>query len=1036
MSLASTAIHRPVLSTVFSLVIVMLGVMGYQQLGVREYPSVDPPIISVDTTYPGASAELIEAQITEPLEQSVNGVAGIRSLTSTSREGRSSIRVEFEISIDLDSAANDVRDRVARAQRDLPPDADPPTVAKADADRNPVVMVTLRSSSRELIELSDIADRVFKPRFETIPGVSEVDIWGERRYAMRLTLDPNRLSAAGLTPEDVRAALDRENVELPGGRLEGASIEIPVRTLTRLKTEEEFNDMVLLDQGGKFVRLRDVGQARVGAENERQIVKENGIPGVGIVLRPQPGSNQIAIADEFYRRLALAKADLPQDVEVVEGFDSTIFVRGAIHEVMKTLIEATVLVVLIIFLFLRDFRSTIIPVLAIPVSLIGTFFLLYLAGFSINVLTLLGLVLAIGIVVDDAIVVLENIYTKLEEGMPPEQAGIEGMREIFVAVVATTLALVAVFMPILFLGGFTGKLFREFGVTMAGSIAISAVVALTLTPMLCTRMLRAHKPTRIHRWTEPLFNWMNNLYASTLRGFLRVRWLAFPILAAAGFACWWAYQRLPSELAPLEDRGLMRVTARAPEGASFEYMAGTMDELVDLMRKEMPEATSLWAFTAPNFGAGSNNGFVRVALKDAGERGRTQQEIAAALQRATRNFGNARVFVSQEQSLSPSTGGGGSQLPVQFVLQAPNLQRLREELPKFMEQAEASASFSRVDVDLEFNKTQLEVEILRDRARTLGVPVSAIAQTLALALGEQRLGYFLRDGRQYFVIAELYREDRDVTSSLNQLTVPAADGTPIRLDNLVTYSERTNPPRLLRFNRYVSATVSAEPADGISLGQGIAEMQRIAKEVLGEDIRTDLAGVSRDFRDGSSSLGFVFLFALALVFLVLAGQFESFRDPFIILLTVPLALTGALLAMVWADQTMNVFSQIGIIMLIGLVTKNGILIVEFANQRKATGLNRVQAVTEAAIARFRPVLMTALATMLGIAPLAFAHGTGAESRSSLGVNVLGGMALSTFLTLFVVPAVYTYLSSKTARHGMKEEAEADPAPKPEPVAAH
>ncbi|MBA2431351.1 MAG: efflux RND transporter permease subunit [Chthoniobacterales bacterium] len=1038
MSLSSISIRRPVLATVLSIVIVIFGVIGFQQLGVREYPSVDPPIISVSTSYSGAAAEVMESQITEPLEASVNAVSGIRSLTSISREGRSTLRVEFELEVDLETAANDVRDRVAQAMRDLPPDVDPPVVTKADADSQPIVFLSVRSTKRDLLELSDIAERVFQARFETIPGVSQADIWGQKRYAMRLYLDRARMAAHGLTLVDIRDALNRANVELPAGRVEGDTLELPVRTLSRLATPEEFNNVVIRQQDVRTIRMQDIGRAALAPENERSILKRDGIPSVGVVLRPQPGANQIAITDEFYRRLEQLKPTLPPDLELAIGFDTTQFIRASIREVRRTILIAVGLVVLIIFVFLRDWRATFIPAIVIPISLIGTCFMLYLMGFSINVLTLLAMVLAIGLVVDDAIVVLENIFSKMEDGLERNEAGRTGTDEIFFAVIATTLALIAVFLPILFLGGFTGKLLREFGVALATAVAISSFVALTLTPMLSTRLLRVHKHGRFYNWSEKIFVRVNETYSRALAGFLRRRWMALAIVAVAGLVMTLLFRGLPSELAPLEDRNGMRMMVRAQEGATFDYMARVMDELTQLVLREVPETAAAVTVTSPGFGGGGgiNSGFVRHVLTDASERQRTQREIAAQMSQLTRNFGGGRVIVSQEQTLSQ----GGASAPVQFVLQAPTLQRLREELPGFMEDAEASPKFGRVDVNLLFNKPEVQVELQRERAHALGVSALDIAQTLNLALSEQRLGFFLREGRQYQVIAQLVREDRAASTDLRQLTVPGTDRQAVRLDNLVTFKETVNPPQLFRFNRYIAATVSAELAEGVTLGEGIAEMQRIADARLGEDFRTDLAGLSRDFRESGSSLAFVFMIALVLVFLVLAAQFESFRDPATILLTVPLALTGALLAMWIFGQTMNVFSQIGLIMLIGLVTKNGILIVEFANQRKAAGYSKLDAVAGAAEARFRPVLMTALSTVLGILPLALSSGAGSESRVSLGVAVVGGMFFGTMLTLFVIPAIYSFISAETVTAGephrpRRRKPQPEPEPEPEPSEA-
>ena len=1013
MTLYKLSIERPVLATVMSIVIMIFGWVSYQRLGVREFPAVDPPIITVSTSYPGAAPEVIESQITEPLEEDINSVPGVRTLTSISREGRSMIIVEFRLGADMETAANDVRDKVSGAQRDLPPDADPPIVSKADADSQPVVFIAVYSPERDLLELSDIAYRQLRPFLQTIDGVAEVGIWGEKRYSMRLWLDGHRLAAHGLTPVDVRRALSRENVELPSGRLDGSQVELNVRLASRFSKPEEFNNLVIRETTNGLVRLRDVGSAVIGPENQRNLMKQNGVPGVGVVLRPQPGANQIAIADELYKRLEQIRKDLPQDIQTSVGFDITRYVRASIREVRETILIAISLVVLIIFLFLRTWRSTIVPALAIPVSLVGGFFVMYIAGYSINVLTLLAMVLAIGIVVDDAIVVLENIYTKIEKGLPAREAGVEGTREVFFAVIATTTALVAVFAPILFLGGLIGHLFREFAVVLAGTVAISAFVALTLTPMLSSKVLHAHEHSRFYHWTEPFFRGMTSGYRRLLTWFLKYRWLAFPILALTGLAAWLSFSKLQSELAPVEDRGRLRLAATAPEGASFDYMVNYMDRLSELVSSSVPEANVMITYTAPGFGgAGSvNSGFVRAFLVDREDRKRSQSDIAAELNRSSRALSDARVSVIQDPTISIGQGGG-SRLPVQFVIQAPTFEKLREVLGRFMEQAETNEVFSRVDVDLKFNKPQLRVEIDRGRAQALGVSAEDIGQTLNLALAEQRFGYFLHEGKQYYVIGALVREQRDDNLDLRSVFVPGRNGQPVRLDNVVKFTEEVSPPQLFRFNRYSSATVSAGLNPGYTLGQGVAAMESIANEVLDDTFRTDLAGEARDLRETGAGTIFAFFFALALIYFVLSAQFESFLDPLAILLTVPLSLVGTLGFLWFTGQTLNIFSQIGIIMLIGLVTKNGILVVEFANQQRDRGLAPLDAAREAAVSRLRPVLMTSLSTILGILPIAMALGAGAESRRSMGIAVVGGLIVGTLLTLVVIPAMYTYLTSK------------------------
>ncbi|MEL7059150.1 MAG: efflux RND transporter permease subunit [Acidobacteriota bacterium] len=1011
-SLSSLSIRRPVLAIVMSLGIILFGWIGFRELGVREYPSVDPAVISVSTSYVGANAEVIESQVTQPLEEEINSVPGLRTLTSTSREGRSTIQAEFELGVDLETAANDVRDKVSRAIGELPPEADPPSVSKADADRQPIVFLNVKGERRSLLELSDFAEKSLKARLQTIPGVAEVDIWGEKKWSMRLWLDPARLAAYGLTPVDVRDALGRENVELPSGRIEGDAVELTVRTRGRLETVEDFENLVLSKSGSQLVRLRDVGEAELAPENLRTLLRRDGVPMVGVVLRPQPGANQIDIVDEFYRRVAQIERDLPADLELGIGFDVSQYIRESIAEVRQTFAVALLLVVAIIFLFLRDARTTLIPVLVIPVSLIGVFLVMYLAGFSINVLTLLGLVLAIGLVVDDAIVVLENIYSKIEAGQDPVRAGVEGTREIFFAVVATTLVLVAVFLPILFLGGLTGRLFREFGVTLAGAVIISSFAALTLTPMLCTRLLRRRdRQPWIYRVSEPAFRALTVGYRASLGAFFRVRWLALPILAATAVGTWWLFSSLPAELAPIEDRGDLRVGITAPEGASFDYMDRYVQDLVARVEAEIPETEAVIAVTSPGFGASGsvNSAFLRLKLVDASQRERSQDEIARAVNGILRSMPGARARASQ----SPSIGGRRRGPPVELVLQAPNFGALREVLPTFLERAEQDPLLEGVDVDLKFNKPELQIDIDRARARDLDVSARDIAQTLSAALSGQRFGYFLRDGKQYPVIGQLRLEHRDEPLDLASLQVASRGGQMVRLDNLVRLEEAISPPQIYHFNRYVSATVSADLEGRATIADGVAAMRAVAAEVLDDSFSTAVTGQSRDYEESTSSLGFVFLLALALVYLVLAAQFESFRDPLVIMLTVPLALFGALLALSIFGQTLNVFSQIGLIMLLGLVTKNGILIVEFANQRRAAGEELIDAVRGAAVARFRPVLMTSLSTILGILPIALALGAGAESRQAMGIAVIGGLLVGGLLTLYVIPATYSLLARRT-----------------------
>ena len=1005
MSLSSTCIKRPVFATVMNIILILIGCIGLVYLGVRDYPSVDPPIISVSTSFPGANADVIETQITEPLESAINGIPGIRSLTSQSRDGRSNITVEFNLEVDLETAANDVRDKVSGAMRKLPKDIDAPTVSKADADAQPIFGVSLRSDKRSLIDLSMYADQYYKERLQTISGVSSVSIWGEKRYSVRLRMDPSLLAAYGVTPMDVRDAVTQQNVELPSGRIEGDNTELTIRTLGRLLTIEDFNNLPIREDGDKVVRFRDIGIAEVDAEDTRSIMKRNGVPMVACVIIPQPGANYIDIVDRAYAVMADLQKDLPEDVEAGIAFDNTVFIRNSINEVKDTIVEAFVLVVLIIFLFLRNWRTTLIPVLAIPVSLVGAFFVMYLAGFTINILTLLAIVLAIGLVVDDAIGVMENIYTKIEQGMSPLEAGFKGSNEIFFAVIATTVALVAVFFPIVFLQGTTGRLFREFSIVITGAVIISSFVALTFTPMISTKLLTRNVTDNwFYRKTEPFFDGMIDYYRRALEYFMKFRWIAPLILIGTGVLIWLLWMAIPSEMAPLEDRSNIRITSTAPEGATFEYMSRYADELADYLEKEVPEQDKIIEMIG---GGNTNRSNLNLWLVDPEDRKRTQQDIADELGVQVRNFTGARTMVSQQQTFGGRRGG----LPVEYVIQAKNLDDLKRVLPRFMEEVNKSPVFSVADVNLKFTKPELTINIDRDKAAVMGVSMQNIAQTLQLTMSEQRVGYFILNGKQYQILSQIDRENRNKPSDLQNIYIRNTEGDLVALDNLITTSESSMPPQLYRYDRFVAATVSAGLAKRKTISQGLEEMDRIAKEVLDDNFKTTLSGSSKDFVESSSSLMFAFVLALIFIYLVLSAQFESFRDPLIIMFTVPLALIGAMVALWYFDQTMNIFSQIGVIMLIGLVSKNGILIVEFANQRKATGEPMLEAVKNAAVARFRPILMTSLSTVLGILPMALATGAGAESRVAMGIAVVGGMVCATFLSLFVIPAIYSYLST-------------------------
>ena len=1006
MNISELSIRRPVLATVLTLIILLFGAIGYFTLGVREYPSVDNPIISVSCSYPGANADVIESQITEPLEQNINGIPGIRSLTSVSQQGSSRITVEFELSVDLETAANDVRDKVSRAQRNLPRDCDPPTVSKADADAMPILMVAIQSDKRSLLELSEIADLTVKEQLQTIPEVSSVMIWGEKRYCMRLWLDPVKMSGYSITPMDVKNALDRENVELPSGSIEGNTTELSIRTMGQMHTTEEFNNLVIKEQGGRIIRFSDIGRAELAPRDIKSYMKMNGVPMVGVAVVPQPGANHINIADAVHERMEQMRKDLPEDVHFDYGFDNTKFIRASINEVETTVYEAFVLVIIIIFLFMRDWRVTLVPCIVIPVSLIGAFFIMYLCGFSINVLSMLAIVLSVGLVVDDAIVMTENIYIRIERGMKPFEAGIEGAKEIFFAVISTTVTLVAVFLPIVFMEGTTGRLFREFSFVVAGSVIISSFAALTFTPMLATKLLvRREEKNWFYRKTEPFFEGMNRIYLKWLTAFLRRRWVAIPVMVVALGAAAWMWISVPAEMAPLEDRSSITIRTSGPEGVTYEYMRDYTEDINRLADSLMPDAE----FITARVSSGSGN--IQITLKDLNERDYSQMDVAERLSKAVRTKTDARAFVQQQSTF----GGRRGAMPVQYVLQATNIEKLQEVLPKFMPQVYDNPTFQMADVDLKFSKPEVRLSVNREKANMMGVSTKDIAQTLQYGLSGQRMGYLYMNGKQYEIVGEINRQQRNDPGNLKAIYMRSADGQMIQMENLVDLMESIAPPKLYRYNRFVSATISAGLADGKTIGEGLDEMDKIAKATLDDTFRTALAGDSKEFRESSSSLIFAFALALLLIYLILAAQFESFKDPFVIMLTVPLAVCGALIFMLVGGQTMNIFSQIGIIMLIGLVAKNGILIVEFANQRQKAGEDKMTAIREASAQRLRPILMTSVSTILGLLPLMFATGEGCNGRIAMGTAVVGGMLISTLLTMFVVPAIYSFLSTNLSK---------------------
>lgn len=1009
MNISELSIRRPVLSTVLTLIILLFGFIGYNSLGVREYPSVDNPIISVSCSYPGANADVIENQITEPLEQNINGIPGIRSLSSVSSQGSSRITVEFELSVDLETAANDVRDKVSRAQRYLPRDCDPPTVSKADADATPILMVAIGSDQRSLLEISEIADLTVKEQLQTIPDVSSVEIWGEKKYSMRLWIDPIKMSGYGITPMDIKNAVDRENVELPSGSIEGDNMELSIRTLGLMHTAEEFNSLIIKEDNNRIIRLSDIGRAELEARDLKSYMKMNGVPMIGIVVIPQPGANHIDIANEVYKRMEIMKKDLPDDVTYQYSFDNTKFIRSSINEVKTTVYEAFVLVIIIIFLFLRDWRVTLVPCIVIPVSLIGAFFVMYLAGFSINVLSMLAIVLSVGLVVDDAIVMTENIYIRIERGMSPKEAGIEGSKEIFFAVISTTITLVAVFFPIVFMEGTTGRLFREFSIVVSGSVIISSFAALTFTPMLATKILVKRKEKNwFYRKTEPFFVGLNNGYSKLLNAFLNKRIWAWFITTITLFMIFYLWNTIPSEMAPLEDRSRITIRTTGPEGVTYEYMRDYAEDITATADSIMQDAeaitTRVW----------SGSGNIQITLKDLKDRDYSQMEVAEQLSKAVQKKTKARAFVQQQSTFGGRRGG----MPVQYVIQATNIEKLEKVLPVFMAKVYESPVFQMADVNLKFSKPEARISINRDKANVMGVSTRDIAQTLQYGLSGQRMGYFYMNGKQYEILGEINRQQRNKPANLKSIYIRSNNGEMIQMDNLIELNEGIAPPQLYRYNRFVAATVSAGLAEGKTIGEGLDEMDKIASEVLDDTFRTALTGESKEYRESSSSLMFAFILALVLIYLILAAQFESFKDPFVIMLTVPLAVGGALIFMHFNNQTMNIYSQIGIIMLIGLVAKNGILIVEFANQKQEAGIDKLTAIREASIQRLRPILMTSVSTILGLVPLAFATGEGANGRIAMGISVVGGMLISTLLTMFIVPAVYTYIS--TNRINQKE----------------
>ncbi len=1007
MSLSSTSIQRPVLAIVMNLTLVLFGLIGFHFLGVREFPSIDPPVVSVRTAYPGANADVIESQITEPLEKAINSIDGVRNISSSSNQGSSNITVEFNLGKDLEEAANDVRDKVSQATRSLPKDIDGmPVVSKADANSDPIISMTLESDTRNQLAISDYAENVLAQRLQTIPGVSNVNIWGQKRIAMRLWIDPARMSAYRITALDVKNALDKENIELPSGKITGEATELTVRTLGNLSSEEDFNQLIIKNDGVNIIRLRDIGSAVIAPENEETMLRKSGRPMIALAIVPQPGANFLDISTEFYKRYEQLKKDLPKDFKLDIAIDSTLFIKQSINEVAETLILSLILVILIIYLFFRDWSIAIRPLIDIPVSLIATFFIMYLFGYSINVLTLLAVVLATGLVVDDGIVVTENIFKKIEEGYSPLEAAIKGSNEIFFAVISISITLAAVFLPVIFLEGFVGRLFREFGVTIGAAVLISAFVSLTLTPMLNAYLMKGHqKKSKFYELTEPYFVKMTNAYQQSLEKFLLYPRRAFFVLfgCVAMIVLFWVL--LQKETAPYDDRAAINMQISAPEGSSYEYTDNFVLKLSQMIEDSIPEKRINLTVTSPGFtGSGAaNTGFIRLRLVEKEERERSQSELTDYLSKVTKGYAEAKTFVVQQPTISVNRRGG---LPINYIIQAPNFESLREKLPQFMESVSQDPTFTVSDANLKFNKPEINLSIDREKAKNLGVSVLDIAQTLQFALSGQRFAYFIMNGKQYQVIGQYERGDRNEPTDLTTIFVRNNQGELIQLDNLVKMEELSSPPQLYHNNRFVSATISAGLAPGKSIGDGIDAMDRIAEKVLDDRFSTDLGGESRDFKESSSNTLFAFGLALLLIYLTLSAQFESFIDPVIIILTVPMAVAGAFFSLWLFGQTWNIFSQIGTIMLIGLVTKNGILIVEFANQLKEQGMSVPEAIRKAAETRLRPILMTSLAIALGALPIALAIGAAAKSRMGMGIVIIGGTLFSLALTLYVIPAIY------------------------------
>jgi multidrug efflux pump len=1009
MRISDTSIRRPVFASMVTAALVLFGGIGYSRLAVREYPDVDPPIVSVSTELPGANPQVVESAVTDILEEELSTVQGLRTLTSSSQEGNSNITLEFTLDRDVEAAAQDVRDKVARVRGRLPEDVREPVVAKEEADANPFFWLALSGANYDLLQLSDIGDRLVKQRLQTLPGVGSARIYGERRFSMRVWLSASELAARGLTVQDVQQAIRTRNVEVPAGRIESERREFTVRSLGELKTPGEFAQLVVSSQGGQLVKLQDIGRVELGPQDERSELRYNGTPSVAIGVIRQSKANIIDVADAIRAELPKIQQALPPGVKLDVAFDQSTFVKRSIKEAEETLVLAAGLVVVIIFLFLRNLRATVIPGLAIPASIVSTFAIMYFLGFSINNFTLLALTLAIGIVVDDAIIVLENAYRHQEElGEDPETAARRGTSEIGFAVIATTISLVAVFTPLAFLKGSTGRLFNEFGIAVAGSVVLSGLVALTLTPMLCAKILRVPPSHgRVYKLLEAAFDGVAAWYGRTLAVALRHRGVvimgALGVLVGAGVL----FRSLKREFVPPEDRGWFLTLVIAPEGASLAFTDGYQRQAEAVLGRTKGVESY---FSVVNIGDGVSRGIIFVNLADWATRTRTVQEIIGEVQ--PQFFGIPGVFVFAN---NPPAFGWGS--PVNFVVQHPDFGLLAKGVDTLVKRASQIKGLQNVDTDLRVNKPELTVTFDRDRAEDLGVPVGDVAGTLQTLLGGNRTSTFTRNNKLYDVIVQLDPRERATPSDMTGLYVRGRAGQLVKLEALASVKEGVGPRELNHFNRVRSATLTASLATGFTLGEAVDSLRRIADEVLPKGSSTALAGESRELEESGSSLYFAFLLALVVVFMVLASQFESLVHPFTVLLAVPLAVTGALLTLKLAGSTINLYSQIGMILLIGLVTKNSILLVEYANQLKERGLSAVDAVREAGRIRLRPILMTSVATVMGAVPIALGLGAGSSSRRPLGYSIVGGVLLSTLLTLFLVPVVYLLFDAARARVG-------------------